>query len=158
MSIVKRNVLKLILSIGISLTAGAVGSLFTVSSIPTWYSTLNKPTFSPPNWVFGPVWTTLYILMGVSLYWIFMSKSKLKQKGLTLFFVQLALNTAWSIVFFGMKNPSLAFVNIIALWITILLTIKIFYKINKNSAYLLYPYLLWVSFASLLNLMIVVLN
>lgn len=144
---------RLILSIGICLGAGILGSFFTVSSIPTWYATLNKPEFSPPNWIFAPVWTILYILMGYSLYLVWT-----KKKVPSIFWIQLILNATWSIVFFGMRNPSLALVDIVALWVTIVLTIKAFYKINKTAAYLLLPYLLWVSFASILNLMIVLLN
>lgn len=149
---------QLILSIGLCLGAGILGSFFTVSSIPTWYVTLNKPPFSPPNWVFGPAWTILYILMGISLYLVWISKGKLKQNALNLFFVQLGLNALWSIIFFGMKNPTLALVDIVALWIVIFLTIKSFTKISKLAGNLLIPYLLWVSFASVLNLAIVLLN
>ncbi len=150
---------KLILSIGICLGAGVLGSFFTVSSIPTWYVTLNKPIFSPPNWVFGPVWTILYVLMGISLYLILSTKEKVnRQKAVITFAIQLILNATWSIIFFGLKNPTLALVNIVALWVAIILTIKAFYKINKLAAYLLIPYLLWVTFASSLNLMIVLLN
>ncbi|MBI2040035.1 tryptophan-rich sensory protein [Candidatus Microgenomates bacterium] len=144
---------KLILSIGLCLGAGFIGSIFTVSSITTWYVTLNKPSFSPPNWVFGPVWTMLYALMGISLYLVW-----LKQRIPTVFWIQLFLNVIWSIIFFGMRNPLLALVDIVALWIAIILTIKAFSKINKLSAYLLYPYLAWVSFASILNFAIVILN
>ncbi|MBI2034218.1 MAG: tryptophan-rich sensory protein, partial [Candidatus Levybacteria bacterium] len=125
------KVAKLLVSIGVSLGAGAIGSFFTISSIPTWYVTLNKPIFSPPNWIFAPVWTTLYILMGISLYLVWISKSKLKQRGTTVFFIQLGLNVFWSLIFFGLKNPPAAFFEIIALWIAILLTIKTFYKISK---------------------------
>lgn len=149
---------QLILSIGICLGAGILGSFFTISAIPTWYVTLNKPFFSPPNFVFGPVWTTLYILMGISLYLVWTSKGKFKKKAINLFLLQLGLNALWSIMFFGMKNPTLALVDIIALWITIFLTIKAFQPISKLAANLLVPYILWVSFASLLNLMIVILN
>lgn len=147
------NAPKLLFSIGICLGAGILGSVFTVSAIPDWYSTLSKPSFSPPNWIFGPVWTGLYILMGISLYLVW-----LKKKVPAVFWVQLILNGFWSIIFFGMKNPTLALVNIVALWIAIILTIKAFSKINKLSGNLLYPYLVWVSFASLLNLAIVILN
>lgn len=144
---------KLIFSIGICLGAGFLGSFFTVSAIPTWYQSLNKPFFSPPNWIFAPVWTLLYVLMGYSLYLVWIKKAIP-----TVFWVQLILNGFWSIIFFGMKNPTLALVDIVALWIAIILTIKAFSKINKLSGNLLYPYLAWVSFASLLNLAIVILN
>ena len=148
-----RNFPKLFLSIGICLGAGVVGSFFTVSSIPTWYAILNKPFFSPPNWVFGPVWTILYILMGISLYLIWQ-----KREIPAIFWVQLILNTAWSIIFFGMRNPTLAFIDILILWVSILLTIKVFSKINKLAGRLLIPYLVWVSFATILNLGILILN
>ena len=148
-----KNFPKLILSIGVCLLAGGVGSIFTTSAIPTWYATLNKPSFSPPNWVFAPVWTSLYILMGISLYLIWR-----KKKVPFIFWIQLLLNTVWSVIFFGMKNPPLALVDIAALWISIILTIKAFSKINKLASQLLWPYLTWVSFASILNLFIVALN
>lgn len=144
---------QLILSIGICLGVGIVGSVFTTSSIPTWYATLNKPSFSPPNWVFGPVWTILYILMGISLYLVWQ-----KKKVPAIFWIQLILNAAWSVIFFGLKNPALALVDVVALWIGIFLTIKSFYPISKLAAYLLAPYLLWVIFASILNLSIALLN
>lgn len=144
---------KLLLAVGVCLGAGIVGSAFTFDSIPTWYATLNKPFFSPPNWIFGPVWTTLYILMGISLYLVW------KKRPIPMvFWVQLTLNAVWSIFFFGLKNPKLAFVDVIALWIGIFLTIKAFYKINKPAGNLLLPYIAWVSFASLLNLAIIILN
>lgn len=149
---------QLLLSIGLCLGAGVLGSVFTTSAIPAWYATLNKPVFSPPNWIFGPVWTTLYILMGISLYLVWTSKGKLKHNAINLFFIQLGLNVLWSILFFGLKNPALALAEIIALWVTIFLTIKYFYPVSRLAAYLLIPYLLWVSFASILNLAIVLLN
>lgn len=152
------NIPRLILSIGICLGAGILGSIFTISSIPTWYATLNKPVFSPPNFIFGPVWTILYILMGVSLYLVWISKGKNKKGAMNLFFIQLTLNAFWSTIFFGMKNPTLAFLDILALLTFIFLTILSFYKISKPAAYLLIPYLLWVSFATILNLSIVFLN
>lgn len=144
---------KLILSVGICLGAGVIGSFFTTSAIPSWYEGLNKPFFSPPNWVFAPVWTLLYILMGISLYLVW-----LKNKVPLVFWVQLILNASWSIVFFGLRSPFLALINIVVLWVAIVLTIVAFNKINKLASKLLMPYLLWVSFASLLNLAIVLLN
>lgn len=154
---IRKNLPKLIFAIGICLGAGILGSFFTVSSPSagglTWYFTLNKPFFSPPNWVFGPVWTILYILMGISLYLVW-----IKREVPGIFWIQLILNALWSMIFFGLKNPSAALIDIIALWIAIVLTIKAFSKINKLAANLLYPYLAWVSFASVLNLAIVLLN
>lgn len=149
----------LIFSIGVCLLAGFLGSFFTVSAIPTWYASLNKPFFSPPNWIFAPVWTTLYVLMGISLFIVISNKKQaIKDKAVVIFGLQLFLNFLWSVLFFGMKNPTLALIDIAALWIAIFLTIKSFSKISKLASNLLIPYLLWVTFASLLNLMIVILN
>lgn len=136
---------------------GILGSVFTINSIPTWYVTLNKPFFSPPNWLFGPVWTILYALIGISAFLIYESK-KNNRKALKVFAIQMALNFIWTPMFFGLKDLSLAFVVIVAMWYYIFLTIKAFAKINKTASYLLYPYLAWVSFASLLNFSIWILN
>ena len=156
----KIKAIPLIGSIAICFLAGAIGSLFTYQYIPTWYASLNKPFFNPPNWVFGPVWSTLYLMMGVSLYLIWQIHSKKKEKTVALkyFFTQLALNTLWSIVFFGLQAPLPAFIVIICLWIMIFLTIKQSFSLSKAAAWLLVPYLAWVSFASLLNISIVILN
>lgn len=159
------NYFKLVLSIGICLAAGFIGSFFTIDSISTWYSTLNKPFFNPPNWVFGPVWTVLYVLMGWSLYQIWNNHSNAVKKDETLLFsayywfaVQLILNTLWSIIFFGWKNPSLALATIVFMWFSIGMTVSAFFRIRKEAAYALLPYWAWVSFASLLNMSIVLLN
>ncbi len=154
-----KNIGKLVVSLALPFAAGAIGSYFTIPAIASWYQTLNKPSFSPPNFLFGPVWTVLYVLMGVSFYlaWI-SSRVKNKKAGIKLFLIQLFLNASWSIVFFGLKNPVLAFINIIALWIAIFLTIRAFSIISKTAGYLLYPYIVWVSFATALNLAIVLLN
>lgn len=150
---------KLIFAILISQLAGIIGSLFTITSTNSWYTTIIKPSFNPPNWIFGPVWTLLYLLMGTSLYLILTTKkSKNRKIGLYLFFTQLVLNTLWSILFFGLHSPLAAFIEIILLWISILLTIKYFYKVNKKASYLLIPYILWVTFAAILNLSIVIIN
>ncbi len=146
--------LKLIVSIIICEAAGIVGSIFTINSVNTWYTTLNKPFFNPPSWLFGPVWTVLYLLMGISLYLVWGNK----KVNLKWFWTQLILNSLWSIIFFGLKNPAIAFIEIVFLWYAIFRTIKSFEKVNKIAAYLLYPYILWVSFASVLNLAIVILN
>lgn len=150
--------IKLIVSIVICQLAGIMGSFFTSDSVKTWYPTLIKPSFNPPNGVFAPVWTTLFLLMGISLYLIWTSKSKKKKLPLTFFGIQLGLNILWSILFFGLKMPLFAFIEIIILWTFILLTIISFYKISKASAYLLIPYLLWVSFAVVLNFALFYLN
>lgn len=151
---------KLIIALSLPFAAGFIGQIATGPAIDTWYATINKPFFNPPNWIFGPVWTLLYFLMGVSLYLIFVDKTKKekKKKAIYLFLTQLGLNSLWSILFFGTQNPLLAFLEIVILWIVILLTIVEFKKINKVAAYLLVPYILWVSFASLLNLAILLLN
>lgn len=152
---IKINYWKLIASIIICQLIGIIGSFFTISSVSTWYLTLNKPSFNPPGWIFGSVWTILYLLMGISLYLIWNKKSK---TAIIFFVIQLFLNLSWSILFFGLKSPLLAFIEIILLWLAILLTIIITYKISKPAAYLLIPYILWVSFAIILNLFIVILN
>ena len=154
----KESWLKLGLSIILPFIASGIGSFFTFGAVPNWYSTLVKPSFNPPNWIFGPVWTVLYILMGISLFLVWTSKSQNKTLAYWAFGIQLALNALWSILFFGMQNPLAAFIEIILLWIAIFATILLFYKISRTSSYLLIPYFLWVSFASLLNFMIVILN
>lgn len=156
----KLKIIPLLFSIGVCFLAAAVGSVFTIGAIDTWYVTLDKPFFSPPNWVFGPVWTLLYLLMGISLYLVWITKTEKRQKklGITFFFIQLGLNALWSIIFFGLKSPSVAFVGIILLWLAIFLTIKNFLQLSKAAGWLLVPYLAWVSFATILNLSIVLLN
>jgi tryptophan-rich sensory protein len=152
--------IKLISSIAICQLAGLIGAIFTSPSIPTWYAALVKPSFNPPSWVFGPVWTTLYTLIGVSLYLIIKDgiDSKEKKTALFVFSIHLILNSLWSIIFFGMKNPLLAFLEILILWGMIVYTMYLFKRINKTSVYLLSPYLLWVSFATILNFSIWRLN
>lgn len=155
----KINWKKLLLAIIVCEAAGVIGTPFTTQAIPTWYSTLTKPSFNPPNWLFGPVWTGLYALMGLSLYLIWRSKPGL-QKGFTekLFYTQLILNAMWSILFFGLQNPSLALFEIIILWVLIVLTLLNAYRLNKTAGLLFVPYLMWVTFASILNWAIVMLN
>ena len=152
--------LKLVSSVMVCFLAGGVGSIFTVSSIPTWYAHLNKPFFSPPNWIFGPVWTLLYLLMGVSFYliWIKGFKTKKVRDAVILFAIQLMLNAIWSPVFFGYKNLLLALVIIVAMIFYVVKTILAFSKIDKKASYLLYPYLAWISFASILNFSVWFLN
>ncbi len=155
----KENILKLLVSIFLPLFAGFVGSYFTMPSIETWYAELNKPELNPPNFIFAPVWTALYILMGISLFLVYSSDKKINKKTpLVLFGIQLILNSSWSIIFFGLQNPQLAMINIVILWIFILLTILSFSKISKVAGIILVPYLLWVTFASYLNLAIYLLN
>lgn len=152
--------LKLISAVVICLAAGFIGSIFTTPAIPTWYAGLNKPSFSPPNWIFAPVWTTLFILMGIAVFlvWEKRKESKLAQHGIYLFSLQLAMNTLWSILFFGMQSPLAALFDIAVLWVLILACIITFWKISRAASWLMLSYLLWVSFASVLNVYIVLLN
>lgn len=150
---------KFIVSLALPFAAAAIGSFFTFDAISTWYVFLQKPVLSPPNWIFGPVWTILYFMMGISFYMVWTKKTKQnKSRAISLFFAQLTFNALWSILFFGLKQPYLAFIGIIILWILIFLTIVSFSKISKSAAYLLIPYLLWVTFATYLNLSIWLLN
>ncbi len=148
-----------IFCIAICFFAAGIGSLFTTQSISNWYAYLNKPFFNPPNWLFGPVWTVLYALMGYSLYLVLGSKvQKHTRQAVILFALQLILNMLWSIVFFGLHFPGMALLVIVCLWIAILHTMRSFVCISKAASYLLLPYLLWVSFATILNGAIVLLN
>ncbi len=154
------DLVKLIISILVCQLAGLIGSIFTGPSITTWYATLTKPAFSPPNWLFAPVWTILYLLMGIAAFLIWrkgFDHSHIK-KALTLFAVQLILNILWSPAFFGLRSPIFGLIVIIALWFTILLTIRIFLKLSMIAGFLLIPYILWVSFAAILNFSILILN
>lgn len=148
----KSNWVKFVISILMCQLAGIIGSLFTSSSIPTWYATLNKPSFNPPNWIFAPVWISLYVMMGISFYLIW-RKSGIPNFGflMSVFIFQLVLNAFWSIIFFGLKSPGFAFLEIIFLWLAILMCVIYFFKVSKISSFLLIPYLLWVGFASVLN-------
>jgi len=156
MKVGKLNALKLAACIILSEVAGIIGSVFTMPNIPAWYVSLVKPSFNPPNWLFAPVWTALFALMGISLYLIW-TKSK-GRRPFYAFTVQLLLNVAWSILFFGLKSPSAGFVCIVALWLSIAACIIMFWKISRTASMLFVPYIAWVSFASLLNYMIWVLN
>jgi benzodiazapine receptor len=155
-----RDIIKLIVSIVACQGAGLIGSLFTTTAIPTWYTGLQKPFFTPPNWVFAPAWTTLYMLMAVAAFLIW--RKGLDQKGvrlaLIIFLIQLVLNTLWSIVFFGLESPFYGIMVIIALWIAILLTMIKFFKLSTMAGVLMTPYIGWVSFAAVLNVAISMLN
>ena len=177
------NAVKLFTSIIICELAGVIGSIFTVPQITYWYKALSKPSFNPPSWIFGPVWTILFILMGISLYLVWSKKwhvknelrykkkkawNSLSQKFLSgtwqkvnivlIFATQLVLNVLWSFIFFGAHNPGVAFFELLMLWFAILFTIVNFYRISKAAAYLLIPYILWVSFAGILNYFLWMLN
>lgn len=147
----------LALSILIPQLAAIFGSIFTTPSINTWYASLNKPPITPPNWFFAPMWTTLFLLMGIALYFIWNNKKKTKL-ALTLFGIQLCLNALWSLIFFGLQSPLFGLIEIIFLWFFILITIIEFRSIDKKAAYLLIPYLAWVTIATILNFSIVWLN
>ena len=156
----KKNVVRFAIALLIPLLAGAIGSIFTSLSVDTWYTGLEKPFLNPPSWVFGPVWTTLYILMGIALFLVW--KKGLSSKGvkpaLYVFAMQMVLSVTWSIFFFGMQSPGLALINIALLWFYIFWTIIMFRRVSKIASYLLIPYILWVSFASYLNYSIFILN
>jgi benzodiazapine receptor len=150
----------LVVAIVLCQIAGIIGSLFTTAAISTWYANLHKPSIAPPNWVFAPVWTTLYLLMGISLFMIWNSgldKSSVR-RSLLVFSIQLALNVLWSYLFFGLRSPLLGLIGIVALWFTIVLTIVFFFRVSKVAGVLLIPYLAWVSLAGYLNYLIFILN
>ena len=145
---------KIAIAVAVCLAVGYGSGLATQSSITTWFPTLNKPFFNPPNWLFAPVWTVLYVMMGVSagLIWSKMDTVPiLVKKALWVFTIQLILNALWSFLFFGMCNPFLALIEILLLWLMILETIKVFKSIDPLASKLLIPYFLWVSFAMILN-------
>jgi benzodiazapine receptor len=156
----KKKLLILVTCIALPLCAGFIGSLFTTPAIGSWYAYLNKPSFNPPSWIFAPVWTLLYILMGVAFFLIYQKakENKFAALGSFIFVIHLMLNASWSIIFFGAKMIPLAFANIIILWLLIAFLILIFWRVDKRASILLWPYLAWVSFASVLNFSIMVLN
>lgn len=155
-----RNIFKALAFIVLCQLAGIIGSVFTFSAIPEWYAFLEKPEFAPPNWVFGPVWITLYTMMGISAYMVSGKGWGKKDVRLALgvFGIQLGLNALWSILFFGLRSPLLGLVCIIALLLAIIATIALFWKHSRAASLLLAPYLLWVSFATVLNYFIWALN
>lgn len=156
----KIELTKLAISLIICQLPGVLGSLASFSSITTWYETLNKPGFAPPNWFFGPVWIILYLLMGISLYLVW-SKGlgdRAVKIGIALFAIQLFLNAIWSPIFFGLHALQLSFNVIIIMWLFIVLTIVRFLSISKPAAYLLIPYIGWVTIAAMLNYFIWIMN
>lgn len=179
----KNNLVKLFTSIIICELAGVVGAIFTTPEINGWYKGLNKPFFNPPSWIFGPAWTTIFILLGISLYLVWIKKwipqnkvnfrgkklrNKLSQKLLSgswqkaniiiIFWIQIFLNILWSVIFFGFHSPGVAFFELLMLWFAIIFLIINFYRVSKTAGWLLLPYILWVSFAGILNLFIWILN
>ncbi len=155
---------RLAVAVVLSELAGLAGSVFTASAIPVWYAGLIKPAFNPPSWIFGPVWTLLYALMGIAAFLVWdrgrtrPALRRMARAALVIFIMQLALNVAWSAIFFGAHSPAGAFADIVLLWFAILWTIIAFARISRPAAYLLVPYLLWVSFAAYLNYAIWMLN
>ena len=178
-----KNFIKLVISVGVSELAGVIGAMFTTPAIPGWYATLQKPALNPPNWVFGPVWTTLYAMIGIALFLVWKNNWKVvnhvledtkkpwnkwsrrfwtgdlqKENVIAIFSLQYLLNILWSYLFFGIHAPGIAFFELLALWCTIVYLIINFYRISKVAACLLVPYILWVSFALYLNCAIWILN
>lgn len=155
-----KNVLSFIVAVAIPLIIGGLGSIFTQSSVSTWYLELNKPFFNPPNWIFPIAWTYLYITMGVASWLIWKTKTQRSDvmSALILYGIHLFFNLIWSYLFFTLKNPVFALFEIIILLILIIIITLKFYRISKSAAYLFIPYLAWVSFATILNASIVYLN
>lgn len=156
----KFSPIKFIISILLTEGAGAIGSIFTYEAIPTWYATLTKTAITPPNWLFAPMWISLYFLMGLSLYFIWerREESKWLDLAISLFGVQLFLNILWSLLFFGLHSLIFGAIEIVFLWFFILATIIEFYQIDRKASYLLYPYIAWVTVATMLNITILFAN
>ena len=151
---------KFVVCLALTFSAALLGSLFTRSAISDWYANLNKPFFTPPGWLFGPVWTALYLLMAVSaaIVWHKGVDKAAVRIALAMFLLQLILNGLWTPLFFGLKMPLVAFVEIVLLWVAIGFTMLTFARVSLAAAVLLLPYLLWTSFAAVLNLSIWLLN
>jgi tryptophan-rich sensory protein len=155
-----REIPKLIISILIVFLAGAVGTVFTLKEITGWYAYLPKPSWTPPNWAFGPIWSTLYVLMGISLFLVWREGLNRKdvQVAIGVFAVQLIINVVWSLVFFGTHNIFGGLVLVLLLWVAILVNIIVFYRISKPAGLILIPYIVWVSIASYLNYSVLILT
>lgn len=155
-----KDIVRFVVSIVVCQLAGGIGAIFTTPAIPTWYANLAKPPFQPPNWVFFPVWTTLYTLMGIAAFLVWRKGlgERRVRVALGVFVIQLVLNTAWSIIFFGLYSLFGAVIAIVFLWIAILINIVTFWRISKVAGALLIPYILWVSFAGILNISVWILN
>lgn len=152
--------LKLLIALGLPQLAAIIGSLFTTANIPTWYEGLSKPELAPPNWVFAPVWTTIFVLMGIAFFLVWNKGMERKDVKIAsvVFITQLVFNTLWSVIFFGMQSPFWGFIWIILLWLMIVLNIYTFCRISRTAGWLLAPYIVWVSFAAYLNYAIWFLN
>lgn len=154
-----KKIAGLVFCVVISQLAGAIGSLATYPNLISWYAALEKSPLNPPNWVFGPVWGLLFTLMGIALWLVWEKRAEKNIKlGLTFFIIQLALNSLWSIIFFGWHQPLAAFIELIIFWAAILLTAVNFYKIRKSAGLILIPYLAWVAFAGYLTFSVWQLN
>ena len=154
------NSLRFILALAIPLAIGSSSAFFTVTGLDSWYQTIQKPSWNPPNWIFGPVWTTLYIMMGVALFlvWKQQDQNAAQRTAILLFAAQLILNFFWSLIFFKWQQPGWAFAELAVMWVLIILTIFQFSKLSNTAAWLLVPYISWVSFAGILNYTIWKLN
>lgn len=154
------NLLKLIACLAVVFVAAGIGSLATTKAIPTWYKGLAKPSFNPPAWLFGPAWTVLYLMMAVAAWLVW--KQGIGAAGvklaLAVFLAQLLLNTLWSILFFGLRSPLAGLVDIVVLWLAILATIVLFFRLSVPAGVLLLPYIAWVTFAAVLNAAVFLLN
>ncbi len=147
----------LICSIG-CLLLGSLSGIATGEAVNGWYSKIIKPSWNPPNWLFGPVWTLLYLMMGAAFALVWNEKTKHNKKAMVVFVIQFTLNLFWSVLFFTLARMDLALVEILVLWVLILLCIFSFYQVNRTAAYLLLPYWFWVSFATVLNATLFKLN
>lgn len=154
------NIVKLAISVIICQVAGLSSAFFTMPAVDSWYQTINKPFFTPPNWIFAPVWVLLFLFMGVSLFFVWRAEPKDGDKkiAVAVFTFQFVLNVLWSFMFFGLRSFLGGFIEIIALWIMILFTMATFSKISKTATYLLVPYIIWVTFAAVLNFTIMWIN
>ncbi len=153
------QIIKLLTSLLLPLAVGGIAGIFTTEAIPGWYASLYQPSFNPPNWIFGPVWTTLYAVMGISLFLIWkLEAGKQRSQAILIFMVQLLLNFGWSFFFFYFKMIGLALIEIVVLWIMIVVMLIRFYKLKPVAAYINIPYLLWVTFAAMLNAAYFLLN
>jgi tryptophan-rich sensory protein len=153
-------VIKVIISLAVTFSAPVIASLVTDPAASNWYANLNKPSFNPPGWIFGPVWTVLYILMAVSaaLVWYRGLHEPKVRIALALYIVQLVLNALWTPIFFGLQMPLLAFIDIVMLWAAILITVLAFLRVSRYAALLMAPYLIWTTFAAILNFTLWYLN
>ncbi len=148
----KTLIFKFIVSLLLPLSLGTIAGMFTAQAVPDWYTALNRPSFNPPNWIFGPVWTTLYLILGFSFFLIWKQvRSKQRNQAILIFFVQMVLNFGWSFLFFYYNLIGFALFEIVVLWLSIISMVILFYKIRPLAAYMNIPYLLWVTFATILN-------